>query len=118
QQEFEAREKAWKERAKTNTDEVLKELGLDPDEFARSRLEKRVAEGKMTPQEREAESLRQENARLKAEQDARAAKEKETQQQQFTQQLERNIQSQLMAAVKRAGLVTGPDTLYSLHQTM
>ena len=118
QQEYEARERARQERAKTNTDEVLRELGIDPDEFARSRLEKRVAEGKMTPEEKraaEAEARAKELENKLAEQSKREESER---QQQLASQLEKNIQGQLMASVKRAGMETGPDTLYALHQTM
>lgn len=95
---------AARERAKTDTDAWLKEHGIDPDEFAKSRLEKKVEEGKMTPEQRRAAELEQENKRLKADQD-KLAKEREAERvQQVTNQLQKRIENELGAAAKRAGI--------------
>lgn len=118
EQEFQAREAKRLEAAKSDTAAFLKEHGIDPAEFARKVLEQRVAEGKMTPEERRAAEAEARAKELEAKLTAQQQEQEVQRLQQQTAQLERNIQSQLMSAVKRANLATGPDTLYTLHQTM
>ena len=118
QQEYDARESQRREAAKKDPDAWLKEHGIDTEEYARTKLERRVAEGKMTPEERRAADAEARAKSLEEQLAARAAKEEAEQSKQFESKLERDIQGSLMGAVKRAGMETSPDTLFALHEAM
>lgn len=117
QQEFEAREKARLETAKKDIDAFLKEHGIDPDEYAKTKLERKVEEGKMTPEQRRAAELERENKRLIAEQEKAAAQRKEEQRQQLTEHLQRRIETELSAAAKRAGMQMGDETFFAIYES-
>lgn len=106
-----------KERAKTHTDEWMKEHGLDPDEWAARRLEKKVELGKMTAEQRDAENLKAENARLKAEQEKSVAERKAEQDKQVTSQLQKRIENELVNAAKRAGFSVNDETFFSVYES-
>lgn len=115
--QFEERERLVKERAKTDTDAVLRELGIDPDEYAKAKLEKKVAEGRMTQEQRE---LAAERARAKQleEQLAQENKKREAEKnQQRANQLQRRIENELVAAAKRANMSLGDESFYAIYES-
>lgn len=116
-QELQAREAAAKERAKNDTDAWMKEHGIDPDEFAQKRLQKKVDEGKLTQAEREALELKAENQRLKDEFDKKEKEREAETQKQMTAQLQRRIQNELVNATKRAGMSIGDESFYAIYES-
>lgn len=115
--EAQAHRDALKEMAKTDRDAVFRELGIDPDEYARARLEQKVREGQMTPAEREAAAKDAENKRLKAELDKRAKADQDQQQQSLVNNLQRRIESELSAAAKRAGIEPGDESFLAIYES-
>lgn len=113
----EAEKAARLERAKNDTDAYLKELGIDPDEYARRKLERKVEEGKMTPEQRRNAELEADNKRLKDAQEKAAQDRKAEQTQQLTTQLQRGIENQLSAAAKRVGMSQGDESFYAIYQS-
>lgn len=115
--DYAAKESARLERAKKDTDAFLKEHGIDPDEFARQRLNKRIEDGKMTPEQREAAELKAENQRLKDEH-ARAeqARKVEAEKAQTTA-LQRNIEKTLKDAAARVGIEAGDESFYAIYES-
>lgn len=112
-----SRDESLRARAKSDTDAVLKELGIDPDLYAKSKLERKVEEGKMTQEQRDALVLKEENRRLKEEQENFGKQQKEEQAKQLTAQLQKRIENELSAAAKRAGLATDPELFYAVYQS-
>lgn len=106
------------QRAKERTEDFLREHGIDPDEFARQRLEKKVEEGKLTPDQKralEAERKAQELA------DKLAAQEKEREAEGIkarTTQIQRHIETTLAQAAKRAGIEPGDTSFAAIHAAL
>jgi hypothetical protein len=115
--ELEQREASRKDAAKKDTDAWLREHGIDPDEYARTKLERKVAEGKMTPEQREAAALKAENAALKAAQDKLAHEREEESRTQATTVLQKRIENELFAAAKRGGLEPGGESFYAVYES-
>lgn len=116
-QEIEARERARIEKLKADPDAYLRENGIDPDAYARSKFERKVAEQKMTPEQREAMAAKQ-----RADDAEKKLKDVEAQRQaeqhtQLTNHLQRNIESQLAAATKRAGMEMSDEGFYAVYES-
>lgn len=115
--DYEAREKARIEKAKTDTDAWLKEHGIDPLEYAKSKLQQKVEEGKMTPEQKRAAELEMENKRLKQAQEEAALQAKKQQAEQLQQHLQKRIETELVNAAKRAGMSLGDDAFYAIYKS-
>lgn len=87
-------------RAKGVKDELL-------DKLARRRLDQRVKEAELTPEQKEAAALKAENERFKKAEAEREAEGKKTKQAAAEQRLYQQAQSQLLEAAQAAGF--GPD---------
>lgn len=114
---YRADEEARRSRAKTNTEEWLKEHGIDPEEYARQILERKVNEGKMTPEQRRAAELEAENKRLKLEQENIANAQKKQQAEQLQQHLQKRIETELVNAAKRAGMGLGDESFFAIYKS-
>lgn len=115
--DYESKETARKTRAKSDTEAFLKEHGIDPDEFARQRLDKKIDEGRMTAEQREAAQLKAENQRLKGEQaKLEAAREAERQTSQV-RALQSNIEKTLADSAKRAGIEPGDESFFAIYES-
>lgn len=106
-----------KARAKTDTEAWLKEHGIDPDEYAKSRLERKVEEGKMTPEQRRAADLEVENKRLKGEHEKLEQQRQVEKNQQLTTHLQKRIEGELVNAAKRAGMSLGDESFYAVYES-
>ncbi len=115
--QLEEREAKAKSRAKDDTDNWLREHGIDPDEYARAKLQKKVDEGKMTQEQRELLEQKEKNKKLE-EQLANDNKAREAERtQQRAQQLQRRVENELVAAAKRAGMSLGDEGFYSIYES-
>lgn len=114
--ELAAKEKAWLDRVKADTRAALKEAGVDPDAFARSELERKVAEGKMTQDQRDKLALEDENKRLKDERVKRDQEAQEDQKKQLTDHLQQRVEKELRGAAERAGLSMGDESFYAIFK--
>lgn len=117
QARLEATEKARVEKAKADLDAHLRELGVDPDEYAKSKLERKVAEGRMTQAERDKLALEDENKRLKAEQAKKDEERAAERQKALTTHLQRRVEHELGAAAKRAGLTPDSELFFAVYQS-
>jgi len=104
-----------KRTAKERTDDFLREHGIDPEEYARNKLEKKVAEGKMTPEEKRRLEAEEKAAKLQEELD-KVAKDREAETVKArTTQIQRHIETTLAAAAKRAGIEPGDTSFTAIH---
>jgi len=110
-------DRARKEKAKANTDAWLREHGIDPDEYAKSKLEQKVEEGKMTPEQRQAAKDRAEKADLEKKLKDIETQRQEEAKQQLTNQLQRKIETELANAAKRAGMGLGDESFYAIYES-
>jgi hypothetical protein len=117
QADYEAKEKARLERAKSDPDAWLREHGIDPDEYALRKLDRKVAEGKMTPEQKRAAEIEAENKRLKADAEEREAQRAQEKQQALASHLQKRVENELASAVKRAGLPLGDETFYAVYES-
>lgn len=117
EKEVRAREEAVRAKAKADTDAFLREHGIDPDDYAKTKLERKVEEGKMTAEQRRAAELERENKQLKAAQEDAAAERKAQQGQELTNQLQRRIETELATAAKRAGMSMNDETFYAVYES-
>lgn len=115
--EFEASETRRKESAKKDIDAFLKEHGIDPDEYAKTKLERKVEEGKLTKEQRDALELKAENQRLKDERQKADETRQAEQRKQLTAGLQQRIENELVAAVKRAGMSANDETFYAVYES-
>jgi hypothetical protein len=87
------------DRLKANPWDVLKELGLDPDELAEGRIQNRIEEMKKSPEQIERETLQREleeaRNKLKAEQEARETAESQRLLEQAATKLDEDISNAL-----------------------
>lgn len=117
EKEMRARDEAIRANAKADTDAFLKEHGIDPDEYAKTKLERKVEEGKMTAEQRRAAELERENKQLKADQEKQALERKSEQAKELTNQLQRRIETELSNAAKRAGMPMNDETFYAVYES-
>lgn len=115
--ELTAKDAARLERAKKDPEAFLKEHGFDPDEFARTRLNKKIEEGKLTPEQREALELKAENQRLKDAQAKAEADQKLAAEKAQTTALQRNIEKTLKDSAARAGIEPGDESFYAIYES-
>ncbi len=83
---------------------IAKERGLDLDEIAEKRLEAKLRQMEMTPEQRELETLKTQKAQWEAEQKQRAEYAKHLQQQEIAKKAKEAIDKELGEAFESAGL--------------
>jgi hypothetical protein len=103
---------------KAARDAFLKEHGIEPEAYAREILEAKVAEGRMTPEQRQAAELAAENTRIKAELETRTRAETEQKQVAAAQQLQKQVESELSAAAQRAGIEPGSESFFAIYEAL
>lgn len=107
------------ERAKADTDAWLREHGVDPDEYARGKLSKKISEQEMTPEQRAIAERDAEIARLKKESDARTAAEKKTKDAQAQKAIQQQMENSLADAAERAGFAKGDaDAFFAIYEAV
>jgi hypothetical protein len=95
--------------------DVAKELGVDPEEAARAYAQEWVKRQEMTPDQRRALALEEENTRLRAEHEARAAKEQEEIQNAEVAKLKVQVEEEIVKAAVAADLPKHPMALSLLN---
>lgn len=108
---------AWSDEAKL--EELLSKKGVDLDKLARRRLQQRVTEQEMTPEQREAlkEKARADDAEKKL--SAIEAEKKKARQAEATKVLQARLEGALVEAAERAGVPKGdPDAFFSIYETV
>lgn len=101
------------QRFKENPDAFFQAVGMDPEEFAESRLARRLEQMQMSPEQRELAELKAwkaEQEKLKAEQEA---KEKETREQAEMRQVMEQTDMEVAEAWKDSGL---PNDIFFVKQ--
>lgn len=106
------------EKAKADTDAWLREHGIDPDAYARSKLEGKLAEHQLTPEQREAKKEKDRADQLQKQLDEKAANEKAAKQAEGTKMLQRQMENELGAAAERAGLSKDPDAFFAVYEAV
>lgn len=117
-EERERERQAAKERAKQDTDAWMLEHGIDPDAYARSKLEKKLAEHQKTPEQREKEAA---EARAKAAEDKLKAVEEEkksARQAEAQRHVQRQMENQLAEAAERAGMPKDGDSFFAIYEAV
>jgi len=114
---------AWKaERAareakeKEDADELLRSRGHDPDALALKKLQAKLREQEMTPEQREAQKERD---RAEAAEKKLKDMEAEREQQKLSEQtaaLQRRMEADLAAAADRAGMPRDSETFYAVYE--
>jgi hypothetical protein len=107
-----------KRYAKERTEDFLREHDIDPDEFARLRLEKKVEDGKLTPDQKRALQAEQEAQRLKDELAKRDQDREAETVKARTTQLQRHIETTLASAAKRAGIEPGDTSFVAIYEAL
>lgn len=115
-EEREAEESGWKDESKW--EEMLSKKGIDVDKLARRRLEKRVAEQEMTPEQRERDAAKAEADRLKKELEARDSEAKAKKQAETQRVIQQQMESQLAEAAEKAGLSKDADSFFAVYETV
>lgn len=107
-----------KKRLKEETEAYLEAQGVDVDALARKRLERRLAEREMTPEQKQRRELEDENTRLKEKEAKRESAEKQRQQSELATRMQRKMEADLRSAADRAGLPNGADSFYAVYEAV
>ncbi len=105
---FEKQVQSFVENLKGNTEQVLRDMGLDPVEFAAKVLEQEIEKQKLSPAEREAQELK---AKLKALEEENKRKEEEFTKKEFEahrKQIADRVENQMIQALDKSDLPHTP----------
>lgn len=117
-QQEKAEEAQRLEAGKKNPAELLKRAGIDPDEFARAILAKKMQEAELTPEERRIQELEAENETHKQERQ-RAAEEKKSQRiSAAAKQRQAQMLKELTAAAEKVGVPRDQDGFYAVYEAV
>lgn len=101
---------------KKNPHALLKEYGVDPDEFAHSILSKKVSESQMTPEQRRIAELEAREAEMRGQLEERTKAEQKQHQTRLAQQFQKKIESELSSAATRAGIEPNSQGFYAIYE--
>lgn len=116
-----AEREALKARIKTDKkarDAWLREHGIEPDEFALGRLDEKLREAEMTPEQREIAKRDAEIAELKAKQQEREAEAEEQKLSARTQHIQKHVENTLAQSWESAGFEKGADSFMAVYKVM
>lgn len=105
---FEKQVQSFVENLKGNTEQTLRDMGLDPVEFAAKVLEAEIEKQKLSPAEREAQELK---AKLKALEEENKRKEEEFSKKEFEahrKQVADRVENQMIQALDKSDLPHTP----------
>lgn len=103
---------------KSDPDSFMREQGIDPDEFAHSKLRRKLAEAEMTPEQRQLEERRLENEELKKKLQAFDEEKKTARLNEATERAKARISTELDTAWERAGFERGAESFFAVYEVM
>ncbi len=104
----------WFQELKRDGPKALKKAGLNPKEFFKATMEEEARLGLMSPEEREREEIRAENAALKQENELTKKEKQELWQKQQDELVAPEVERKLVDAAKKVGLPGDPWALEKL----
>lgn len=117
-QQLKAERESEKERAKANLEEHLRSLGVDPDAFAKSRLERHITDAQMSPEQRELAKERAEKAELTKKLNAVEEEKSKATKEQSHRHLQQKLENELADAASAAGIPKDGNGFYAVYAAL
>lgn len=114
----EAEEELWKSNPLAAMEAQAKRRGLQLDELARQRLEAKLKEAEMSPEQRERERADRAEKALKEQEDKRIADEQEKVVSTQAAQIQKLMEEELVAAADAAGLGKDEDSFFAIYEVV
>lgn len=106
------------EQLQKNPEKVMKELGLDPEEFAVDLLNKKIADNQKSPEQRQIEQLQREVEEAKKQREEENTARRNAEIQRYQKEFETKLEDGIIGALKEANLPNKPYTVKRFAENM